>query len=148
MIQKDAEEKRERTKRFGKKNWQRGERHVTVSPAISPLEFIRSFLFRNSGFMLEVRINHWVCFHGTCIVNILKLWTIKWNWKQKWAESCTFRDKWHAHRTFLYRVFSVSWSLCPHQLVQLLWPLGVSVLQRMTKRPHSHQENWSSNCKL
>lgn len=83
----------------------REEACVTASPAISILEFIRSFLFRHPGFMLEVRINHWVCFHVTCIVNIFKLWTIKWSWRQKWAERCTFREKLHAHRTFLYREF-------------------------------------------
>lgn len=59
MIRKDAGEKRERTKRFGKKkHWKRGERRVSASPAISILEFIRSFLFMLSGFMQEVRINH------------------------------------------------------------------------------------------
>lgn len=64
----------------------------------------RRFLFRHAGVMLEVKINHWLCFHGTCIVNILKLWTITWSWRQKWAKRCTFRHKWHAH-TFLYRCF-------------------------------------------
>lgn len=106
----------------------------------------RRFLFWHAGVMLEVKINHWFCFHGTCIVNILILWTITWSWRQKWAKRCTFRDKWHAH-TFLYRCFFLFHSLSV-LTSWLLWPLGFFVLQRMTKWPHSHQENWSSNCKL